>query len=185
MRLCRTWLALGLVPILSAPLALRAAVVYKWIDTDGVVHFSDQPVEGAERIETSSGSNHGVLSDPAPNNTAQAAPKAATVADIQVSITSPAREQTFSGEDSVTAALSVEPAPKPGHPFSVTWTLNGAPVIEGADAMFFTLPPALTTARGIYTLGATYTDPESGQTKSADPVTFNVLRPSTLSPQHK
>ena len=26
-----------------------SAVVYKWIDADGVVHFSDQPVPGAEK----------------------------------------------------------------------------------------------------------------------------------------
>ena len=39
--------------------------------------------------------------------------------------------------------------------------------------------------RGVYTLSATLTDTGSGATKNADPVTFNVLRPSVLSPQHK
>jgi hypothetical protein len=63
--------------------------------------------------------------------------------------------------------------------------LNGAPVSEGADSMSFTLPQALTAGRGGYTLGATLTDTLSGESKSADPVTFNVLRPSMLSPQHK
>jgi len=186
MRLCRSWLALGLVSVLSAPLLSRAAVVYKWTDADGVVHFSDQPVDGAEKIITSSGSTHGILTGPAPSGApAQDKPKAVTLADTQVSIVSPAREQTFSGAETVTAALSVEPAPKPARPISITWTLNGAPVSEGADAMSFALPPELTTARGGYTLGATLTDTVSGESKSADPVTFNVLRPSTLSPQHK
>ena len=186
MRLCRSLLALGLVPVLSAPLLLRAAVVYKWIDADGVVHFSDQPVDGAEKIITSSGSTHGILTGPAPSAAAaQDKPKAATLADTHVSIVSPAPEQTFSGAEPVTAALSVEPASKPGRPISITWTSNGAPVGEGADAMSFTLPPELTTARGGYTLGATLTDTLSGESKSADPVTFNVLRPSTLSPQHR
>jgi hypothetical protein len=186
MRLCRSWLVLGLVSVLSAPLLLRAAVVYKWIDSDGVVHFSDQPVEGAERIVTSSGSSKGILSGPAPSNVpAQDKPKAATFADTRVSIVSPAREQTFTGDQSVTAALSVEPAPKADRPFSITWTLNGTPVSEGADALTFTVPPALTSGRGGYTLGATLTDTLSGDSKSADPVTFNVLRPSIMSPQHK
>ena len=40
-------------------------------------------------------------------------------------------------------------------------------------------------SRGVYTLSATLTDTDSGATKNADPVTFNVLRPSVLSPQHK
>jgi hypothetical protein len=186
MRLRRSWLALGLVSVLSAPLLVRAAVVYKWIDADGVVHFSDQPVDGAEKIVTSSGASQGILSGPAPSSVAaQDKAKAPTFADTQVSIVSPAREQTFSGDESVTAALSVEPAPKAGRPFTITWTLNGTPVSEGADAMSFTLPPALTSGRGGYTLGATLTDTLSGESKSADPVTFNMLRPSTLSPQHK
>jgi hypothetical protein len=185
MRLCRSWIALGLVPVLSVPLLLRAATVYRWVDADGVVHFSDQPVEGAEKILTSSGSSRGILTGPAPNAPAPDKPKNTTFADTQVSIVSPGREQTFSGEETVTASLSVEPAPKGGRPLSVSWTLNGAPVSEGNDAMSFTLPAALTSGRGSYTLGATVTDPQSGESKTADPVTFNVLRPSLLSPQHK
>jgi hypothetical protein len=191
MRLCRSWLAFGLVSIFAAPLILRAAVVYKWIDADGVVHFSDQPVEGAEKITTSSGSNHGIMTGPA--GTGPTGPSAqpdrprttTTLASAQVTIVSPAHEQTFSGEETVTAALTVEPTPKTDRPLSITWTLNGAPVSEGTDAMSFPLPAALTQGRGSYTLGATVADPSSGESKSAEPVTFNVLRPSLLSPQHK
>lgn len=185
MRLCRSWLAFGLVSILSTPLLLRAATVYKWIDADGVVHFSDQPADGAEKITTSSGSTRGILTGPAPGATAQDKPKTTSFADTQVTIVSPAHEQTFSGAEAVTATLSVEPAPKSAHQFSITWTLNGSPVGEGADAISFTLPEALTASRGSYTLGATVTDPVSGESKSAAPVTFSVLRPSLLSPQHK
>jgi hypothetical protein len=186
MRLCRSWLAFGLVSIFAAPLLLRAAVVYKWIDADGVVHFSDQPVEGAERITTSSGSNHGIMVGPAGPSAQPDRPRTTTtLASAQVTIVSPANEQTFSAGEAVTAALTVEPTPKTDRPLSITWTLNGAPVSEGADAMSFPLPAALTQGRGSYTLGATVADPSSGESKSAEPVTFNVLRPSLLSPQHK
>ncbi len=186
MRLCRSWLAFGLVSILSTPLLLRAATVYKWVDADGVVHFSDQPAEGAEKITTSAGSTHGILTGPAPAATRpQDKPKTSAFGDAQITIVSPAREQTFSGGEAVTASLSIEPPPKSAHQFSITWTLNGAPVGEGSDAMSFTLPQALTAGRGSYTLGVTVTDPVSGESKSADPVTFNVLRPSLLSPQRK
>jgi hypothetical protein len=100
--------------IFAAPLLLRAAVVYKWIDADGVVHFSDQPVEGAERIVTSSGSYHGIMTGPTETGSASLSDRpraAATLANAQVTIVSPAHEQTFSGEETVTAALTVEPAP--------------------------------------------------------------------------
>ena len=63
------------------------------------------------------------------------------------------------------------------------WTLNGAQVQDQApDAMQFTLTDL---ARGVYTIEATVTDPGTGESKAAEPVTFNVLRPSLLSPQHK
>jgi hypothetical protein len=40
-------------------------------------------------------------------------------------------------------------------------------------------------ARGTYTLGATVVDQASGESKSAESVTFYVVRTSLLSPQHK
>ncbi|MGP0088234.1 MAG: DUF4124 domain-containing protein, partial [Steroidobacteraceae bacterium] len=49
MHLLRRSLALGLF----AAVVAQAAVVYKWTDADGVVHFSDQPEPGAEKIYTS------------------------------------------------------------------------------------------------------------------------------------
>jgi hypothetical protein len=52
MHLCRTWIALGLLTVFAGSLAVQAAVVYRWVDADGVVHFSDQPVPGAEKIVT-------------------------------------------------------------------------------------------------------------------------------------
>jgi hypothetical protein len=73
------------------------------------------------------------------------------------------------------------PALGPGQ--QITWTLNGAQVQnQPPDAQDFTLTDL---ARGVYTIEATVTDPATGESKSTDPVTFNVMRPSLLSPQHK
>jgi hypothetical protein len=176
MHLCRTWIALSLsVLVSSAP----AAVVYKWVDADGVVHFSDQPVPGAEKIFTSGGSTRGILSQPAPSSVGLDRPKPPSKVIQHVAITSPAPGQTFTGGQQVSASLSAEPALAPNQ--TVTWTLNGAPVGEDSNATELSLPDL---ARGTYTLGATVSDP-SGQSISADPVTFNVMRPSVMSPQHK
>lgn len=183
MRLCRSWLAFGLVSVLSAPLLLQAAVVYKWTDADGVVHFSDQPVPGAERIVTDGGTSRGILSTAAPGAPAAQTPKAVTRLDsTQISIVSPTPDQTFSGSEAMYASAAVDPELQPGGPISISWSLNGAPVAEAEGATHFKLQDL---PRGAYTLSATLTDADSGATKSADPVTFNVLRPSTLSPQHK
>ena len=183
MHLCRSCIALGLLAVLTAAFSVQAIVVYKWTDADGVVHFSDQPVEGAEKITTGSGtSSHGILSQRAPNAVATEKPKTKGPLDYtRFAIMSPAPDQTFSGDQPVSVSLGLEPTLKPDQ--TVSWSLNGAQVPnQPVDAVGFLLPDL---PRGSYTLTATVTDTSSGQTRSADPVTFNVLRPSLLSPQHK
>ena len=176
MHLRRTWIALGLFTLISA---VPAAVIYKWIDADGVVHFSDQPVPGAEKITTSGGSTRGILSQPMPGGGAP--PEKAKPRSVQhASISSPAPDQTFTGGEQVSASLSVDPALTPSQ--TVSWTLNGEQVGQNSNATQLTLPDL---PRGTYTLAATVSDSVSGESISADPVSFNVVRPSVLSPQHK
>jgi hypothetical protein len=178
MPLWRICLGLGLAALVSAA---PAAVVYKWVDADGVVHFSDQPVPGAEKIVTSGGSTRGILSQPAPSGSASRSQKPATPAASQrIAITSPQAGQTYSGEEQVSVSLEVDPALAPGQ--SITWTLNGAQLTQPPTATQFTLPDL---ARGGYTLTATVTDSATGESRNADPVSFNVMRPSVLAPQHK
>ena len=181
MHLCRSWLlvwALGLVPF-----AAQAVVVYKWTDAQGVVHFSDQPVPGAEKVLTSSAPEHaGILGQTAGASSTPTAQKPPTaLSGATVTISSPAPQQTFTGGESVPVALSITPAVKPS--WIVVWSLNGAQVPNQApDATSFTLTDL---ARGVYTIEALVTDPGTGETKSAEAVIFNVIRPSVLSPQHK
>ena len=49
MHLCRTWIALGLSALVTAA---PAAVVYKWVDADGVVHGSAFHLSGAPALQS-------------------------------------------------------------------------------------------------------------------------------------
>ncbi len=179
MRLCRSWLAFGLVSVLSAPLPLQAAVVYKWTDADGVVHFSDQPVPGAEKIVTDGSSSRGIMNAPMP---------AALRGEAQGRIASRLRShihrlarrpnQTFSGSrERCDASATVEPELQPGGPISISLELERRAGRRGRRIHAF--QARCRTSPGVSTLlSATLTDAASGATKSADPVTFNVLRPS-------
>jgi Domain of unknown function (DUF4124)/Bacterial Ig domain len=179
MHLCRIWSALALLVALSGP--AQAAVVYRWVDADGVVHFSDQPVPGAEKMVTATGASRGIMGQPTPSSRPAEKPKpASTLAATQLSITSPGPDQTFTGNQPVSVHLSAEPQLKGTH--TVTWTLNGAPVNQAPDATEFTLTDL---DRGTYSLAATVSDSTTGETKSVDPVTFHVMRPSLSTPQHK
>jgi hypothetical protein len=182
MHRCRSWILLGAWAACLAPMSGPAMTVYKWTDAQGVVHFSDQPVEGAEKIITSSGPGHnGIMAESTPTPAKPETKKKQTLADAQINISSPSPEQTFTGGENVPVRLSMTPALGPGQ--QITWTLNGAQVQNQApDALEITLPDL---ARGVYTVEATVSDPATGESKSTDPVTFNVLRPSVLSPQHK
>lgn len=186
MHLCRSWILVGAWASGLIPLAAHAVAVYKWTDAQGVVHYSDQPVPGAEKMSTSSGPGHaGILGQTAagPGSSGPPASKKPPtgLSSATVAITSPGPQQTFTGGESVPVALSISPEVKAG--YTVAWSLNGAQVQNQAqDATQFTLTDL---ARGVYTIEATVTDPSTGESKSAEAVTFNVLRPSLLSPQHK
>jgi hypothetical protein len=183
MHRCRSWILFGVWAACLAPMSGSAMTVYKWTDAQGVVHFSDQPVEGAEKIVTSSGPGHnGIMAESTPTTPAKPeTQKKKTLADAQISISSPSQEQTFTGGESVPVRLSMTPELRQGQ--QITWSLNGAQIQgQAPDAVEFTLTDL---ARGVYTIEATVTDTATGEAKSTDPVTFNVMRPSVLSPQHK
>ena len=177
-----TALGLAICCVAQAP----AATVYKWTDANGVIHFSDQPDPGAERIITQSGPAPSrssapaaaVRSAPSAHRTNPATEPNSTAVDYdEFSIESPQPDQTFN-EQSVGVRVRLEPGLKPGHLLSLY--LNGK-LVEGQSpkATQFSLNDM---PRGAYTLIATVMDAASGESKSTSPVTFYVQRPSLLAP---
>lgn len=166
-----------------AAFAAQAAVVYKWTDSDGVVHYSDQPVPGAEKIYTATSSTAGTVTtgQTAPAPSADSKKPVGALGYSAFALTSPAPEQTFFGDEIISAHLSLEPALLPGH--TVTWHLDGGQIEDpGPTATRVTLPHL---DRGTYAISATVTNPATGESRSTDSVTFYVHQPSELSPQHK
>jgi hypothetical protein len=164
-----------------ASVAAGAAVVYKWTDKDGVVHYSDQPVPGAETIVTSSGTSNGISAGATtgPATMPQQRYAAAQPAAGPV-IESPTPEQVFFNDDVVSVRLRVEPALQPTQ--TVVWNLNGRTLDQDPKATSFTLQ---TLPRGTYVIGATLLDSATGASQAAAGVTFYVRQPSELAPQHK
>ena len=168
---------------LLAAFAVQAAVVYKWVDADGVVHFSDQPYPGAEKIYTSSSTAGTVTSAPGSAGGPRQASKGAVAGGLnyaEFAIVSPSNDQTFFGDDVIAVHLNLTPALKPNQ--SITWHLNGKQLEFPPDATSFPLPHL---DRGAYTLAATITDQETSESQSSNSVTFYVRQPSELAPQHK
>ncbi len=161
----------------------QAAVVYKWTDADGVIHYSDQSVPGAEKIYTAGGGTAGSVRGPATSDSSSAGTKkdADALGYTEFAITSPTPEQTFFGDEVVAVNLSLQPALKPEQ--TITWHLNGKDLDDqGPASAHFALPHL---DRGTYVISATITDQASGDTRTSAAVTFYVHQPSELSPQHK
>jgi len=167
---------MGLLVALTA----QAAVIYKWVDADGVVHYSDQDSPGAEKIVTLGALNVG--SSGAPHAAAAAAQDQKQAAGAlnysEFQITSPQPDQTFFGDDPAAVHLNLSPSLKQGQ--SIAWHLNGKQLNDRADSVSFVLPKM---DRGTYLLMATITDQQTGESQSSNSVTFFVRQASTLSPQ--
>ncbi len=167
-----------------AAFAGQAAVIYKWTDAQGVVHYSDQSVPGAQKIYTNSPTAGGPGAPSNSNSNAQA-PAIPGSAEKQgysiIAITSPSAGQSFFGDEPIGVALALEPSLRPGD--TVTWHLNGQELAnQGPGTTQFTLPHM---DRGTYAIAATVTNPNSGESQSTPSVTFYVRQPSALSPQHR
>jgi hypothetical protein len=166
-----------------AAFAGQAAVIYKWTDAQGLVHYSDQSVPGAQKIYTTgTTTGSGAPSNPSANAQAPVTPGATAKQGYSIiAITSPSSEQSFFGDEPIGVALALDPSLKAGD--TVTWHLNGQELADqGPGTTQFTLPHL---DRGTYAIAATVTDSRSGQTQSTPNVTFYVRQPSALSPQHR
>ena len=175
----KTWLAVGLLTALS----VQAAVIYKWVDADGVTHYSDQSEPGAEKIFTATAPSSAPSSGPRSNAPLAQKKPASALNYSDFAITSPAQEQTFFGDDVIGVHLLLVPGLKANH--SLVWHLNGKELDSPSDPISFTIPRQ---DRGTFTLTATITDQATGESQSSNSVTFYVRQPSSLSPlspQHK
>jgi hypothetical protein len=171
----QSWLAIGLL----AACTVQAAVIYKWVDADGVVHYSDQAVPGAEKIITAGSPSSSVSGRGTSGPIAQAPQKPAGGLNYtEFSITSPAPDQTFFGDDVIPVRLNVNPALRPNQ--AITWHLNGQQLDSPPNALSFVLPRL---DRGSYALTATITDQQTSESQTSNSVTFFVRQPSALSPQ--
>ncbi len=175
-----SWIIVGLL----AALAAQAAVVYRWVDADGVVHYSDQAVPGAEKIITAGRAslNGSPAATPA-NSNPSLQPRGGIAAQgrsAPISLVSPQPEQNFFNDEPINVALS-QTALSPDQ--TVTWHLNGRELSDQPpSAAQFVLP---NPGRGTFAIAATIADQKTGEVQSTPSVTFYVHEPSLLSPQHR
>jgi len=153
----------------SAP----TTTTYRWVDAQGVVHYSDTAQPGAQVIHVPAAQTY--HSPPARPTDPVNGPAygAAQAASRTCAIAAPAAEASFYAPDSV--AVSVSPGLQQGDQLAVT--VDGAPLGSGGGGQFQIQQPD----RGAHTVSAMVHDAD-GKLVCQSAVTFYVQRPSGLSP---
>lgn len=164
------------IGILLAASAL--ATTYKWVDKNGVTHYSDTPAPGAQVIDlqsaqtftpsVSTGSNRSQTSTSAAGQQFQYG---------KLDLWKPENDETFQNTgNTITARLRLEPDLQPGH--SIWLYLDGKRVdgLPGSGESF-TLNDVF---RGTHTLVAVVTDQTGKQIISSPTVTFHMHQTSAL-----
>jgi hypothetical protein len=162
---------------LAAPLVL-AATVYKWVDENGVVHYSDQPHPNAEKVHVESAQTY--KAGTSPNTESYGAPSAPPPQEgyAGCAVSSPADDESLTNVESVTIAVRTDPALRPGDQIYIL--IDGALANNGAaTGNSYTLSPV---ERGTHTVQAVVKNSNGGLMCQSPGITFHVHLPSIQNP---
>jgi hypothetical protein len=156
-----------------------SATVYKWVDENGVVHYSDQPHENAEQVQLKAPQTYTAPKTPVgPRQAPRQAPSRPGAAYQSCAISEPANDQVFTNTDTVTAGVTVQPAVRPGDTAVVTLDGQRVPGVPASGGQF-TIQPV---DRGTHSIQITVQDSSGATLCSSSAVTFHVQQPSLQSP---
>jgi Domain of unknown function (DUF4124) len=170
----------GLLIILFALAAMTLAhadQVYKWVDAQGNVHYSDKPHPGAAKVKIASPQSYSAPVDGGPTNDRGAlrpprSNKGQADKQYEISIVAPKPESTIWDTRSVTVSVQVTPGLALGD--SITFELDGKQrgPVTSTSVTFDDLD------RGQHSVSATLNTADGGSIK-ATPITF-YLRQATV-----
>jgi Domain of unknown function (DUF4124) len=158
-----------------------AATVYKWVDEDGVVHYSDQPHPNAQKLQLQEAQTYKAppVESTRANGAANAQPASSALSGYQgCAIVQPTDNQDFANIASLTVVVQTDPRLRPGDQVFVTYDgqpLNGSSATGGT----FVISPV---DRGTHSLQAVVRSSDGTIMCQSSGVTFNVHQPSLLNP---
>jgi hypothetical protein len=162
---------------LAAPLVL-AATVYKWVDENGVVHYSDQPHPNAEKVHVQAAQTYKAGTNPLSESSGGGASASEKEGYAGCAVASPADDESLTNVDAVTIAVRTDPALRPGDQIYIL--IDGALVNNGAaTGNSYTLSPV---ERGTHTVQAVVKNSNGGLMCQSPGITFHVHQPSIQNP---
>jgi Domain of unknown function (DUF4124) len=167
--------ALASLGLLCAPALADngTTTVYKWVDAQGIVHYSDQPHPNAQKLEVRGAQTFSAM--PAPQGPAAAVPTQPSGPAYQsCSISQPADQQMLMNVYNTTAVVQTSPGLRAGD--QIHLFVDGKQ-IQGSSTSF-TFP----VFRGQHSVQAVIEDSTGQIVCETSSVTFFVHQPSIKNP---
>jgi hypothetical protein len=160
-------------PSTSSP----TTTLYRWVDSDGIVHYSDRPQPGAQVIHIQGAQTYSAPPAPKTDVSKSSGPLEPSLYQ-SCAIVEPGQESTFANPENVPISVRISPALRPGDQLEVS--VDGAVLqpVGGGLQYQITAPE-----RGAHTVTAAVRDADGKAVCQAASVTFSVQRTSLLSPQ--
>ena len=170
----RWWLGVLLWSVAAG--AVASTTLYKWVDENGVTHYSDRPEPGAQRIKVASAQSYKGTPAPASDSRPQPSRPASTASYTHLEITNPEDGAVLwntGGRVDVGAVL--EPELADGHQLWFLLDGKSQQASPGGTA-------SLEVPRGSHTLSATVTDATGKELITSAPINFVVHQTSIARP---
>jgi Domain of unknown function (DUF4124) len=152
------------------------ADVYRWVDKNGNVIFSDQPHPGAEKIEIETLPSYTPVAIPEPVNEEQQEEGDQEVPRYKVTILTPANDETIRNNAGlVNINAKVTPPLDQDRNDQLTIKLDGQTLGEPSTSPNFTLSEV---ERGTHTVQVVVVDKDKKAIKSSKKITFHLQRVS-------
>lgn len=175
---------LTLVAILLVA-AAQAATTYKWVDKNGVVHYSDRPAPGAEKVELHEAQTFTPPRSAATTRTSTQRAAGASGSQAQyekLDLWKPENDETVANSGNrIDVRVRLEPELQPGH---AIWLYLDGKRVDGLPQAgeSFTVDNVW---RGTHTLHAIVADRGGQPMARSQTVTFHVQQSSLFSPQRQ
>lgn len=161
--------------------AAASATTYKWVDRNGITHYSDRPEPGAVIVDLQPAQafDAPATSTPGARTTARSAQAITVVQYDQLDLWKPSNDEVFVNTgNTVPVRLRLAPELQEGH---TIWLYLDGKRVDGqpGNADSFELSDVV---RGTHTLNAVVADTNGKSVISSQTVTFHLRQPSTLAP---
>lgn len=170
---------IGMAVLLFFAFAAFATEMWRWVDDRGVVHYSDRPHPGAERVDIQAPQTFTApqIEAPAPEPRSEPSPEPASTYS-RLSILSPEEGETLWNIGAqLNVQLEIEPRLADQHELRVY--LDGQRIEDVPQASQFTLDEVF---RGERRLRVAIVDGDGRELASSSTITFYVQQASLLNP---